>query len=355
MNNIYLKISGLEPELSPVVLATVISTRGSTPQKHGSSALFNRDGLIYGTIGGGVLEGRIQKIATEAASKGYSGIRHFDLDKDISFSEEAICGGQVSVLIDDNIQSYQDIFKAATEYMKAKKSCMLVTRIVYSNQEEIKITRSVTDADSGYSVSDENGKDIDSEIKRILSSEYKEYFSRLDFGKPGEKGSETVLFESLFPQFQLVIAGAGHIGKALSHLGRLLDFEVTVIDDRAEYANSNNLPDAEHIIVRDIGEAIGEIGNYADTYFVIVTRGHKDDANALRSCLGKKSAYIGMIGSRTKVSQVHDRFIENGWATEEQWAAIHTPIGLEINSQTVEEIAISIAAELVLVRNNRKY
>ena len=130
---------------------------------------------------------------------------------------------------------------------------------------------------------------------------------------------------------------------------------MTVIDDRAEYANSNNLPDAEHIIVRDIGEAIGEIGNYADTYFVIVTRGHKDDANALRSCLGKKSAYIGMIGSRTKVSQVHDRFIENGWATEEQWAAIHTPIGLEINSQTVEEIAISIAAELVLVRNNRKY
>jgi xanthine dehydrogenase accessory factor len=88
-----------------------------------------------------------------------------------------------------------------------------------------------------------------------------------------------------------------------------------------------------------------------DTFVVIVTRGHNDDAAALKGCIGSKSRYVGMIGSKTKVEKMRRNFIENGWATDEQWRAIHSPVGIEINSKTVEEIAVSIAAELVLVRN----
>jgi xanthine dehydrogenase accessory factor len=86
---------------------------------------------------------------------------------------------------------------------------------------------------------------------------------------------------------------------------------------------------------------------------VIVTRGHKDDASALRSCMGKELAYTGMIGSKNKIAQMRSDFLKNGWSTEEQWDAVHTPIGLEIKSRTVEEIAVSIAAELILVRNSK--
>ena len=160
--------------------------------------------------------------------------------------------------------------------------------------------------------------------------------------------------ESVFPLPQLVIAGAGHIGKALSHLGNMLGFEVTVIDDRPEYANSENLPDASCIIVKDIGEAMQEIRKNDDTYVVIVTRGHKDDAAALRPCIGSALAYTGMIGSRKKIAAMRENFIEKGWATSEQWDTIYAPVGLDIKSQTVEEIAVSIAAQLVLVRNGRK-
>jgi xanthine dehydrogenase accessory factor len=81
---------------------------------------------------------------------------------------------------------------------------------------------------------------------------------------------------------------------------------------------------------------------------------HNDDSDALRNCIGSDSAYIGMIGSSTKVAKMHSNFIENGWATEDQWSSVHAPIGLEIHSQSVEEIAVSIAAQLILERNRVK-
>jgi xanthine dehydrogenase accessory factor len=134
----------------------------------------------------------------------------------------------------------------------------------------------------------------------------------------------------------------------------MLDFEVTVIDDRQEYANSENIPEADHIIVKDIGEALAGLKLSNDTYVVIVTRGHKDDAAALKSCIGSGLAYTGMIGSRNKIATMRSDFFKKNWATIEQWDTIHAPVGLEIKSKTVEEIAVSIAAQLILVRNSKK-
>jgi xanthine dehydrogenase accessory factor len=149
---------------------------------------------------------------------------------------------------------------------------------------------------------------------------------------------------------RLVIAGAGHVGKALAHLGNLLDFEVMVIDDRPEFASQENVPDADGIVVGDIASAVKEIPDSPENYFVIVTRGHRNDAEALRAALGRGAAYVGMIGSRTKVDLMRREFLDKGWATEEEWGRVRAPIGLEIGSKTVEEIAVSIAAELVRVR-----
>ena len=102
-------------------------------------------------------------------------------------------------------------------------------------------------------------------------------------------------------------------------IGSMLDFEVTVIDDRPEFANTENIPSANHIIAEDIGDSIDKIKKGEDAYFVIVTRGHKDDGKALKACIGSDAAYIGMIGSKTKVALMHREFIDNGWATEDQW------------------------------------
>jgi xanthine dehydrogenase accessory factor len=148
-----------------------------------------------------------------------------------------------------------------------------------------------------------------------------------------------------------VIAGAGHVGQAVAHVGHLLDFEVTVVDDRPEFANETRLPEADHIIVEDIGKAIDEMPKTADTYFVIVTRGHSHDADALKACISSDVAYIGMIGSRRKIALMREKFIDLGWATAPHFDRVFAPIGIDIQSKTVQEIAVSIAAELVQVRN----
>jgi xanthine dehydrogenase accessory factor len=139
----------------------------------------------------------------------------------------------------------------------------------------------------------------------------------------------------------------------VARLGSLLDFSVTVIDDREEFANIVNVPEADEVLAADIGEALRTIEDAPDNYYVIVTRGHQKDAEALRAVVGRPAAYVGMIGSRRKVELMECEFLENGWATREQWAAVHAPIGIDIGSRTVEEIAVSIAAELVKVRAAR--
>jgi xanthine dehydrogenase accessory factor len=168
-----------------------------------------------------------------------------------------------------------------------------------------------------------------------------------------ERPPAGLFLEPWSPPPRLIIAGAGHIGQAVGRLGTMLDFEVTVIDDRPEYANAKRFPEAAKIIVADIGRAVRETPLGADAYLVIVTRGHARDADALRAAVKRPAAYVGMIGSRRKVRLLRRLFLERGWATPGQWARIHTPIGLPIGSRTVAEIAVSISAELVKIRRTQ--
>jgi xanthine dehydrogenase accessory factor len=355
MKNVFLKIGELKNTEGRIVLATVIATRGSTPQKSGSSAIFGRNGLIFGTIGGGILEGKVLKISVDSVGTGGPSVHHFELDKDIAFKEEAICGGQATVLIEPGAERHTAISSLIQDSLRKKVPCVLSTLVTVDSFGGVTIDRFILDDNIYSRFPWDSHIKIKTEAERLLSGgSAGEFFSKTDFPARAENEQQFVLLESFFPPAQLIIAGAGHIGKALSHLGKMLDFEVTVIDDRIEYANSANLPDADHIIVEDIGKAMTEIPGNSDTYIVIVTRGHNDDAMALKPCIGSRVPYVGMIGSKTKIEKMRRNFISAGWATEEQWKAIHAPVGIDINSKTVEEIAVSIAAELIMVRNQRK-
>jgi len=170
-------------------------------------------------------------------------------------------------------------------------------------------------------------------------------------GTPPKNRQAIYFLEPIAPLPRLLIVGAGHIGQALARQAAWLDFEVTVIDDRAEYASRERFPQGAALVVADIGGAVREFPVSADTYIVIVTRGHSHDAEALRACIHSPAAHIGMIGSRHKVALMRERFLSAGWASAQEWDRVRTPIGLKIGSRTVEEIAISIAAELVQVRS----
>jgi xanthine dehydrogenase accessory factor len=354
MKNIYLQILDNLSDNSPLVLATVTGTQGSTPQKPGSSALFNKNGLISGTVGGGIVEGKVQKIANAALLSKKSGYFQFNLANDITNTEEAICGGLIRVLVDANLNNHISVFKQIKQSIDDRVPGVLGTMVTRYTEETVLINRFWMSSTFRPHMPSWFLEKTEPAVMDLLSKNNPSAFSEMELLIPGEEPAPVFFMESVFPLPQLVIAGAGHIGKALSHLGNMLGFEVTVIDDRPEYANSENVPDASHIIVKDIGEAMQEVRKNADTYIVIVTRGHKDDAAALRPCIGSDLAYTGMIGSRKKISAMRESFIEKGLATAEQWDAIYAPVGIDIKSQTVEEIAVSIAAQLVLVKNGRK-
>jgi xanthine dehydrogenase accessory factor len=354
MKSIYLQILEQQSVFSSLVLATVTRTHGSTPQKPGSSALFCKKGLISGTVGGGIVEGKVQKAALDAILTKESAHFHFNLANDISSTEDAICGGQISVLVDANIINSIPVFEQIKLSMTKRIPCVLISMVTSFSDKTVLINRYCMSETYKPSIPEAFMDKIEPVVISLLSAANPSDYRELELIIPGEEPSSLFFLEPIFPPPLLIIAGAGHIGKALSHLGRMLDFEVTVIDDRQEYANSENIPYANHIIVKDIGKAMEELKKKEDTYVVIVTRGHKDDAAALKPCIGSDLAYIGMIGSKNKITSMRMNFIENGWATAKSWDEIHAPIGLEIKSLTVEEIAVSIAAQLILVRNSKK-
>lgn len=351
MKSIYLKILELERSGPGLVLATVIGNVGSTPQKPGSSALFENGKLIAGTVGGGIVESTVQLHAGKLTRTRDSVVIHMKLNNNISQKDKAICGGEISVLIDTNPVLHFSVFEQIRKSLSGGIPGVLITMMKVCSENQVLVNRYWMTMKTSPAMPDILREKIEQAVQSILTTGKTDDFRSIELSIREKESPSLVFLEPVFPLPKLIIAGAGHIGKALSHLGKMLDFEVTVIDDRNEFANHDNLTDADYIIVKDIGEAMKETDKTENTFIVIVTRGHNDDAEALKSCIGSGAGYIGMIGSKGKIAKMHDKFIQKKWATKEQWNRIYSPVGLDIRSQTVEEIAVSIAAQLVQVRN----
>lgn len=325
---------------------------GSTPQKPGSSALFGESGLISGTIGGGSLEGEVRHIAEGVIISGVSDHYYFNLDKDQG-DDGAICGGEAVVLVDANPESSIRALEQLIQSLSNRVDGSLITLVSKKGEPGKTIERHWIPA--GSNIPSLRGVDLHvrNKIEQLLQQVDAPDFAEIDLSESVAPNPEVVFIEHIDPLPRLVIAGAGHIGKALAHIGSLLDFDITVIDDRDELANSENIPEANQLIVGDIGQSMSKLTYGNNCYVLIATRGHQHDAEALRSCISSTAAYIGMIGSSHKVSVMKKRFLDEGWATPELWSRIHTPVGIPIGSKTVQEIAISIAAQLVEVRNQQ--
>ena len=175
-----------------------------------------------------------------------------------------------------------------------------------------------------------------------------------EVGDPGICGGEAEIFiDVINPHPTVLIVGAGHVGRSIAVLSSFLGFRTVVLDDRPEFANVERLPQADEIIVGDIVEELARFNTNSQTHIVIVTRGHEHDRDALGQVVSSPAAYIGMIGSRRKVKMVFDELQKDGVA-EGALAAVRAPIGLDIHAETPEEIALSIMAEIVMVRRSGK-
>jgi len=166
--------------------------------------------------------------------------------------------------------------------------------------------------------------------------------------RPGARGGGAVI--PTLPRVRLVIVGAGHVGQAVAALAAQADFDVWVVDDRHQYANPERCPTARRLIVGPIDEVLPALEISPHTYALIVTRGHGHDQEALYHLAPTAAPYVGLIGSSRKIKMIYESLREAG-VSDEALARVAAPVGVDIGSQTVPEIAISIVAELIARRN----
>jgi xanthine dehydrogenase accessory factor len=167
-------------------------------------------------------------------------------------------------------------------------------------------------------------------------------------------GKLQVFFEVMLAPPKLIVVGAGHIAVPLVQIAKVLDFHVTVIDDRLLYANRERFPAADEVLVGDMARMLKEMTISPSCYIVLITRGHKYDEPCLREILHSKAKYIGMIGSRRRIKACFQRFRDEEKIAEEVIERVYAPIGLDIATETPAEIALSILAEVVKVRRGGK-
>ena len=158
-----------------------------------------------------------------------------------------------------------------------------------------------------------------------------------------------ILVEIVEPAATLLVVGGGHVGLAVGQLGAMLGMEVAIIDDREDYANEDRFPYEANVICGDFGEELEQFPITANTFIVLVSRGHKVDELALRTVVERGAGYVGMIGSKRRTRTVLQHLAEAG-LDPDALDKVFTPIGLDIGAETPEEIAVSVLGEIILVR-----
>jgi len=323
-------------------VALVLKAEGSTPRKAGVRAIIDKTGKIYGTLGGGLVEAEAQRRAVEACRSNQPVVFDMDFYGADRSADDPICGGSMRIVIDPTAAKDRASYAGMADTILNRQRGAMLTTIRTTTQT--KVCSQCFQQEAILSDVPFPGAE---KVNSCLASEIPELFT-VSIRNP--EAVTEVLVEPVIPKPLLLIAGGGHISQALALQANLVGFDVTVIDDRAEFTDTALFPKGTITQCCDIPKKIGDLSVGNDTYVVLVTRGHKLDAETLEACIQAPVAYVGMIGSKRKVTLIRKNFIESGIATAEQFDRVFTPIGLDIGAVTVPEIAASITAELIAVR-----
>ncbi len=329
------------------VLATIITHSGSTPRTSGSKMIVTASGRGIGTIGGGLLEAGAMSRATELIQSGKSAIMPVDLSHDTVDSMDMICGGQAEVLLDyvSPTDINRTVFDRWHQMLDKRQKGSLLT--VFSQSEvQVGATTHCLVATTGRIVGDIPLRDIDR--KKVLAvAADSSVVQTLAFD------GALVVVEPTQRICTAYLFGAGHVAQATAAVAAVVDFRVSVADDREEYANRKRFRQASEIrVLESFDDAFSGLSVARDDFIVILTRGHLHDKTVLAQALRTGAGYIGMIGSRRKRDAIYGALFKEGF-TQGDIDRVHSPIGLSIGAETPEEIAVSIVAEMIQFNKTR--
>lgn len=334
------------------VYCSVVETRGSTPQKAGAAMLVFADGGQVGTLGGGCVEAEVKQRALRLLGEraaGPASLLTFCLDDNYGWDDGLICGGRMTILADPlpaNGKPGSSSCRYYQRFCKLLEEGQGCTEAVVIHSEPAGVTagsRYLFDAQGRLVARQASAAPPDLVFHNLLPVQ----------SRPRPYMTHGVSYLPCLPRVTLLIVGGGHVGQAVARLGAEVDFDVWVLDDRERYASRERFPAATRLLVGDIGAELKELAAEAITpsvYAIIVTRGHAHDEEALYHLAGTRAGYVGMIGSKRKIKLIYEDLRARG-ITAETLARVHAPLGFDIGSQTVPEIAVSIVAELIACRN----
>ncbi|GBD11047.1 putative xanthine dehydrogenase subunit A [bacterium HR23] len=331
------------------VVATVVRTKGSTPQKPGARLLVRQDGSAVGTLGGGCVEGDIWFAAkTLLREGGGAEVREYVLNEDLAARDGLVCGGTMYFLLEPllDARAFLPLARAVVDAYRGGPPVALASLLAPPKGSHLPVGTRLLITSEGRAEGTLGSPTLDA-LALARAQELMRYGETAYLST--EEGAE-VFVEGFTSPPALVVCGGGHIGKALYTLATFLGFRFFVIDDRPEFANKDRFPNAEQTIVARYDEGLRQLPITPNTAVVVATRGHRWDDMALEAAARSPAGYVGLVGSRRKTILIYEELLRKG-VPEERLRDIHAPIGLDIGARTPEEIAVSIMAEVLMERN----
>ena len=348
MQDVFGEAATLLEKGDPFVVATVVRTKGSTPQKPGAKLLVREDGSGVGTLGGGCVEGDIWFAARELMkSGGAAEHREYQLNEDLAAEDGLVCGGTMYFLIDP-VYRTEDYAPFAGEINRAYQGgspVALATLAVRAEGHDAPVGAKLFIQEDGTTEGTLGHPELDRDAARnapaLMVHGANKYVVT--------DGGTEYFMEAYTTPPQLVLCGGGHVAKAIAALAKPLGFRLFITDDREEFANRERFPHADILVASRPEEALAQLPINPNTFIVVATRGHRHDNVALEAAARTPARYVGLMGSKRKTVLIYEDLIRNGVPIE-RVKEVRSPVGLDIHARTPDEIAVSIIAEILMFR-----
>ena len=316
-------------EGKPLALVTVFETRGSAPRHAGASMVVGPDRQILGTVGGGRVESQAIDAALETLASGQSKILDIEMLGQETLGSDMICGGLSRMLIELVLKGSP--YEAVLKPSELRKPLVLVRTLgAQDRASQVDPDPRVLEGDS-----------ISADLLAVEALKSQEFQLAPDSSR---------ICDPIVYQDRLFVFGGGHVGQALARLAVETGYEVSIVDDRREFADPSRFPGGVQTLSGSFSAIIADMDIDSASFAVVTTRGHLTDLECVHALLQKRPRYLGFIGSSRKTRLILEQLVIEGFEME-RLNALWAPIGLDIGAETPAEIAISILAEIIAVKH----
>jgi len=330
-------------------VATVVRTAGSTPQVAGATLVLG-DGepvrAAVGTLGGGCVEADAVETAQQILQMGGHSLRAYELTEDLAWNTGLVCGGTMWILVqrDDLALTFGDV-DVLPELVAAASGgapMAIVTRLG-RNGAGLVLQGRIAVRPDGTRLGSFGDREADARAVAAALTQLPHGTARTI-----RSDADDLLIEAVASRPRIVVAGGGHVALAIARQAGMLGFDVTIVEDRPEFADPERFPDAT-VLEGDVPSLIGSLDYQWNTFIVIATRGHKLDADCMAAAVRTPARYIGLLGSRRKTVLI-DEMLRSSGVPQERLDVVHAPVGLDLGGRTPAEIALSVMSEITAIR-----